>query len=172
MGERHKNDDKTIRLFRDDYRFLSNFHMHMFFYGRYRCASAEHIYQAMKARLERDKQRILRLGTPKLAKIAGQYTNLKCRMDWGEVKVDIMYGILRAKFKIPVLRKKLIDTFPKKLIEENWWHDNFWGRCTCSKCKNKGKNMLGKLLMKVRDKVMKVKKKKKVKRRKNGEGKN
>ena len=40
-----------------------------------------------------------------------------------------------------------------ELIEGNTWHDNYWGVCSCSKCNGRGKNRLGKLLMKVREEL-------------------
>lgn len=43
-------------------------------------------------------------------------------------------------------------TAPKNIVEKNRWHDNFWGQCTCGKHQNEeGKNILGKLLMEIRD---------------------
>ena len=63
---------------------------------------------------------------------------------------------LQEKFKNPVLAKKLIDTGDTELIEGNYWHDNFWGKCSCEKCKNKPKaNTLGILLMDIRSKLQK-----------------
>ena len=42
------------------------------------------------------------------------------------------------------------------LIEGNTWHDNYWGDCSCNRCKSKsGENMLGILLMELRDKLNK-----------------
>ena len=59
------------------------------------------------------------------------------------------YG-LREKFKDTDLRDKLVGTGNIEIIETNIWHDNFWGQCNCDKCKSKGGNKLGKLLMKLR----------------------
>jgi predicted NAD-dependent protein-ADP-ribosyltransferase YbiA (DUF1768 family) len=61
-----------------------------------------------------------------------------------------MYDILLCKFK-GELKQKLVNTGEILLVEGNCWHDNFWGDCYCPKCFNRmGKNMLGRLLMKVR----------------------
>jgi hypothetical protein len=43
----------------------------------------------------------------------------------------------------------LLSTGDMELTESNWWHDNFWGVCTCNKCKD-GENNLGKILMDIR----------------------
>ena len=45
----------------------------------------------------------------------------------------------------------LLATGGEELIEGNWWHDNFFGVCTCGPCDGKGKNNLGKILMRVRE---------------------
>ena len=60
-----------------------------------------------------------------------------------------MYDCLVSKFKLDkVLRFKLLDTYPAELIEGNTWGDTYWGVCNGA-----GKNMLGKLLMKLRDEM-------------------
>lgn len=78
------------------------------------------------------------------------------RPDWERVKDEAMLACLRAKFSDPVLADKLLDTGIEELVESNYWHDNYWGDCTCShntQCKNPGKNMLGTLLMQVRKEI-------------------
>ena len=63
-----------------------------------------------------------------------------------------MNDILRAKFAVPELAEKLLkDTRDRYIEEGNNWHDNYWGNCSCEKCeKIIGKNMLGKILMRIR----------------------
>ena len=63
---------------------------------------------------------------------------------------------LREKFKDPELREMLLDTGDEELVEGNFWHDLWWGDCGCKKCKDvPGKNILGKLLMELREKIKK-----------------
>ena len=71
------------------------------------------------------------------------------RTDWEEVKDQIMYEIVFAKFaQNPDIAKKLVETGKEPIVEGNLWHDNYWGDCKCDRCKDiKGKNMLGKILM-------------------------
>jgi len=66
-----------------------------------------------------------------------------------------MRSAVKAKFKQnSELLKLLIATKPHDLIEGNYWHDNIWGDCLCSRCKNiKGQNLLGKILMEVREEL-------------------
>ena len=77
------------------------------------------------------------------------------RKDWEDVKYDIMRQIVYGKFQQnEVLKKKLKGTGTKAIIEGNYWHDNIWGECSCKKCEGKTKmNLLGKILMEVRDNI-------------------
>lgn len=69
------------------------------------------------------------------------------RPDWQHIKVMRMKEVLRAKFtQHPDLMEKLRETWPSPLIEESNT-DPFWGIGK----KGNGQNMLGKLLMEVRD---------------------
>src|SRR5262249_45669793 len=68
------------------------------------------------------------------------------RADWNEVRVEVMRGVLSAKFSDPDLRARLIATGRRELVEENTWNDRFWGRS-----RRAGQNMLGRLLMELRD---------------------
>ena len=60
-----------------------------------------------------------------------------------------MDELLRQKFSKDPLRLKLLRTAPKKLLEENTWNDDFWGTVN-----GEGKNMLGKLLMRIRQEIL------------------
>lgn len=78
---------------------------------------------------------------------------VKVRSDWNEKKLGIMEWGLREKFKDRKLAEDLLLTGDLNLIEENNWHDNFWGTCSCSRCENGGLNYLGKILMKIREEL-------------------
>ena len=71
---------------------------------------------------------------------------VKLRPDWEEVKISIMKSCLEAKFKDNDLMEMLKSTAPKYLEETNNWGDKFWGVEN-----GVGENMLGKLLMEIRD---------------------
>lgn len=79
-------------------------------------------------------------------KLAKKYKNIR-RKDWNDIKDDIMEIALIAKFtQNEDLKKLLISTNDKILVEASPY-DNYWGYGP----DEKGKNMLGILLMKVRD---------------------
>lgn len=139
-----------------EYRWLSNFwYSEVEFEGDY-YPSTEHAYQAAKT-LDPDLRRKFRFKlkyegtepieyTPSCAEAKRMGSSVKCREDWEEVKVSVMEYVLRQKFKSGSdLAQKLIDTADLYLEETNHWGDVFWGVCN-----NKGKNVLGNLLMLIR----------------------
>lgn len=131
-----------IRIFSGANRFLSNFYYHDGW-------TVEHMYQAAKTNSPDGKLAILNASTPSAAKKLGRTVAL--RSDWEEIKDEVMLKLLLLKFKIPAMRRKLLDTGHQELEEGNYWHDNEWGSCYCMKCRTiPGNNKLGKLLMKVR----------------------
>lgn len=134
----------TIDKFHGEYRWLSNFwpcsimHLGMLF------ESVEAAYVASKTY---DPIEIMYISTltPSQAKKYGR--TLELRSDWEKVKVNIMYGLLKKKFKRHTdLGDMLEKTGYVELIEGNTWGDTFWGVCN-----GVGENMLGKLLMQVRE---------------------
>ncbi len=141
----------TIDKFSGANEFLSNFYPHRIRYDGKWYASTEHAYQAAKTTdAEKRKPFQIRKGQKTVpankAKKLGR--RLKLRPDWESVKVKVMEDCLRAKFADPQLKQKLLDTGTQELIEGNWWGDRFWGVC-----KGTGQNMLGKLLMELRDEL-------------------
>lgn len=109
-------------------------------------ATVEHAYQAAKTKRKVERDHIRSLATPGQAKKAGRQVTL--RKDWEDVKVRVMRKLLQQKFAIPELREKLLATGHAYLEEGNYWKDEFWGVC-----KGKGKNILGLLLMEIRQKI-------------------
>jgi len=141
---------KIIEKFRGANRFLSNFYSCPVIFENLKYSSAEHAYQAAKTPDLNIRKNISKLNSPVKAKAAGYKINL--RPDWENIKIFTMYQICKAKFEQnEELLGKLFKTEDFKLIEGNTWHDNFWGDCSCEKCKDiPGKNYLGKILMKIR----------------------
>lgn len=116
-------------------------------------ATVEHAYQATKT-LNTDEREAIRIANnPGATKRLGKSCTL--RDDWDVIKDNVMLELLREKFsdKHPDLKQKLIDTGDAYIVEGNTWHDNHFGVCVCIECGSVGKNMLGTLLMKVRDEI-------------------
>ena len=87
---------------------------------------------------------------PNKAKAKGR--NVILRSDWEQIKNKIMYEVCYAKFtQNPELKEKLLLTGDEELIEGNTWHDTYWGVCN-----RRGKNKLGKILMRIREELRNV----------------
>ena len=116
-------------------------------------ATSEHAYQAGKARKEAVRQWILSAPSPGLVAMAahGLYT-WDIAPDWSKVKFDRMRGVLYAKFtQYPELKEILLATGDARLVESATVDNpvnRLWGEVN-----GKGKNMLGVLLMELREKL-------------------
>lgn len=130
--------------------FLSNFYTRTNLIAGWQ--SVEHAYQAGKDPLnEAYTASIFTCGSAANSKKLGR--KAKLQPDWETYKVKLMWALLNIKFWANKdLYQKLVETGPARLIEQNYWHDNFWGACTCASCQEKPQlNTLGKMLMKIRD---------------------
>ena len=137
-----------IDRFSGEYAFLSNYYPSVIVWGddEEEFPTVEHFFQAMKTWSIEEHEAIRTAYCPGDAKKLGRRCTL--REDWDEVKNNFMLTGLRKKFEDPVLRQKLIDTGDEFLVEGNTWHDTYWGVC-----EGKGRNMLGTLLMQVREEL-------------------
>jgi ribA/ribD-fused uncharacterized protein len=113
-------------------------------------ATAEHAYQAGKARKPEVRDWILSAPSPALAAMAahGLYT-WDVTPNWVEIKFDRMRRVLRAKFdQHPALREILINTGHARLVEAGTVSNavnRLWGEVD-----GVGQNMLGVMLMELR----------------------
>jgi ribA/ribD-fused uncharacterized protein len=108
----------------------------------------EHAYQASKT-LDRDVQVQIRdAATAKQAKRLGRRAPLT--NNWEDKKIDVMERLLEDKFGQNFeLKIRLLETGDAELIEGNTWKDDYWGVTK----DGVGENHLGKLLMKVRNRI-------------------
>lgn len=112
--------------------------------------TAEHAYQAGKARKPEVRDWILSAPSPALAAMAahGLYT-WDVTPNWAEIKFDRMRRVLRAKFEQhPELRETLIGTQRARLVEAGTVNNavnRLWGEVN-----GVGQNMLGIMLMELR----------------------
>jgi ribA/ribD-fused uncharacterized protein len=133
-----------IDKFEGKYSFLSNYYNSPVTYNGFTFQSSEAAFQAQKSLKPGEQRKFTRLA-PNKAKTKGKLIVL--REDWEEVKDRIMYEIVKAKFSQNVaLKEKLLETEDEELIEGNTWGDTYWGVYN-----RRGKNKLGKILMKVRE---------------------
>lgn len=101
---------------------------------------------------------ILQAPNPKEAKRLGRSKQIPfVESEWERVREKIFYDVLMAKFSVPHMKEKLLETGDKTLVEASPF-DKIWG---CGLSENdpritdesewKGQNLLGKVLMKVRE---------------------
>lgn len=136
--------DKEINGFFGGYRYLSNFHECPVYYEGVMYPSTENAFMAAKT-LDRDERLQFVHISPKEAKALGR--TIKLRPDWNEVRVEVMYAVIFDKFyRNKGIRRWLLETGDKLLVEGNHWKDTFWGVC-----EGEGENMLGKILMQIRE---------------------
>lgn len=141
---------EKINTFKKDYAFLSNFSYCTIKYNGFTFPTLEHAYQAAKA-TNKEEQKQFTLATLKPGEAKSLGRAISVRDDWNEVKLGIMYELVKQKFSNPRLKQKLLDTGEIFLEEGNYWHDNYWGNCYCNDCQSKkGENKLGRILMLVR----------------------
>jgi predicted NAD-dependent protein-ADP-ribosyltransferase YbiA (DUF1768 family) len=122
---------KKIDSFTGEYRFLSNFFKSEIYLGDRKYLSVEHFYQAGKAKTLELHEYIRTAPTATEAMIRGH--DIEEREDWPEIKDEYMKLGLILKFDIIELGDMLLDTGDAYLESED---------------------LLGKLLMQVRDQVL------------------
>ena len=136
----------VIDSFRGEYFFLSNFYDAPVEYNGIKYRNNEAAFQAQKCTSEEYKKSFSNL-TASEAKRDGRRCIL--RKDWEDIKINIMYEIVRAKFtQNRDLTDKLLATGDAYLIEGNNWGDRVWGQVN-----GVGANNLGIILMRVRDEL-------------------
>lgn len=130
---------------------FSNFSRHSVVINKKRYKTTEHFYQAQKF-VKTDTlyaHKVAKATTPKEAARMGRNRSKKMRRDWESVKVDIMRRALRAKAEQhPSIKELLLGTDEHKIIEDSPY-DFYWG---CGD-DGKGKNMLGRLWMELREEL-------------------
>ena len=137
---------EVIDTFFGVFAFLSNFHICQIVYDGVLYPSAEHAYQAAKTTDPGKRLKVAACKTPGGAKRQGRKVRL--RPNWESIKVDIMREVLQSKFSYPELSSLLLATGDALLLEENSWEDRYWGVVN-----GDGLNVLGNLLMEVREEL-------------------
>lgn len=142
----------AIREFSGHHNFLSNFYPCQIRLDNDIYPSVEHAYQAAKTFDRVERLTIRDCGGAGTAKHLGRPPEkggiITLRRGWEELKLDIMLGLLRQKFSHLGMRRSLLMTGDRELIEGNWWKDRYWGVY-----KGEGDNHLGRLIMQVRKEI-------------------
>lgn len=133
-----------VKSFRGAYAFLSNFYPSPVELDGRLFPTVENAFQAAKIIDLPSRQWFVTL-TPADAKQLGRRTPL--RKDWYAVKKTIMLSLVAQKFERYIPLRNKLCAIQGEIVERNHWGDTFWG----TDMNGKGKNILGNILMTVRD---------------------
>ena len=111
--------------------------------------TSEHYFQAQKYAGQPREEEIRQAKTPRIAANMGRDRAHNLRPDWESVKDRVMREVVLAKFtQHPQLRELLLSTGDATLVEHTE-NDSYWG----DGGDGRGRNMLGRILMSVRDEL-------------------
>lgn len=128
---------------------FSNFSRYHVFLDGKTWPTSEHYFQAQKFLDEALREKIRLAKTPRIAANMGRDRSNPLRRDWESVKDDVMRKVVRAKFTQHEELKKLLLETGDAVIVEHTANDSYWG----DGGDGSGKNMLGRILMQVRDEL-------------------
>jgi hypothetical protein len=128
------------------YRAFSNFSPHPIELDGAVWPTVEHYFQAAKFPGTAHAETIRQAKTPHLAKRLGRSRSQPMRLDWDDVRDDVMRRAVRRKFEThDDLRELLLATVDEELVEDAQ-NDYYWGRGA----RGTGQNRLGAILMETR----------------------
>lgn len=112
--------------------------------------TTEHYFQAQKFPDSPDYQeRIRTTPSPMVAARLGRSRSVPIRKDWESVKDDIMRTAVRLKFSQNEDMKQLLLSTGDAVLVEHTKNDRYWG----DGGDGRGRNMLGKILMEIREEL-------------------
>lgn len=134
----------------DKYGCFSNFAHYSFELDGKKWMTSEHYFQAQKFYGTEYEEIIRLLDNPMKAAEMGRNRDLPLREDWEQIKDNIMRKAVWAKFTQNIDIKDILISTGRETIIEKTTNDYYWG---CGK-DGSGKNMLGIILMEVREKLL------------------
>lgn len=131
---------------------FSNFSRHPITIEGKKWMTTEHWYQAQKFEDTELREKVRLAGSPWVAAQIGRDPELPLRPDWEQIKVAVMEQALRYKVEQnPEVKEILLYKTGDDEIVEHTPRDHYWA----DGGDGSGKNMLGKLWMKIRDELRK-----------------
>ena len=141
-----------IASFNGTYRFLSNFYVlpKPITHDGIIYPTTEHAFVAAKTLDFKQRFEISQIPATQAGKAKRVGRTLVLRPEWEKAKTRIMDELVLLKFVINQdLRRQLLDTYPRRLVEGNTWGDTYWGVC-----QGVGENKLGSILEIVRQQLL------------------
>ena len=136
---------------RGEYGCFSNFARYAIEMDGRSWPTSEHYFQAMKFTDPTYQDRIAQARTPKEAAELGRSRSIPIRPDWDEYRDEVMRHVVLKKFLTHRdICEILLATGDEELVEKTS-SDYYWGCGT----EGTGKNMLGRILMEVREELRK-----------------
>ena len=133
----------------DEHGEFSNFSPHSIRLDGKVWPTSEHYFQAQKFRDKTHQEEIRRVKSPMEAARMGRSRKRPLRKDWESIKDQVMRTAVLAKFtQHDDVRALLLSTGNAKLVEHTT-NDSYWG----DGGDGSGKNMLGRILMEVREQL-------------------
>ncbi|WP_397399888.1 NADAR family protein [Phenylobacterium sp.] len=120
-----------------------------------RIRTAEALYQSCRfPHLPQVQRMILNETSPMTAKMRSKPYRDKSRPDWNEVRVPVMKWCLRAKLAANWrnFSELLLESGDRPIVEDSR-KDDFWGAKSTAEGWLEGRNVLGRLLMELREKL-------------------
>src|SRR2546423_1625115 len=142
---------KIIQFYRtkDDYGCFSNFAPYPIELKGKVWPTSEHFFQAQKFAGTEYEEAIRLEKSPMIAARMGRNRKQPIRADWESIKDNIMREAVRAKFRQHgQLRETLLGTGDAKIVEHTE-NDRYWG----DGGDGSGENVLGRILMEVREEL-------------------
>lgn len=135
---------------KEPFGFFSNFSIHPITLKNQTWPTSEHYFQAQKFEGTKFEAAVRRCETPREAAEMGRDRSLPLRTDWLQVRDDVMRDAVYAKFsQHHNLQTQLLSTGDAILVEHTT-NDSYWG----DGGDGSGQNMLGKILMEVRARLV------------------
>ncbi len=143
------NTEQSIKFYsaKENYGEFSNFAPYPIKLKGKVWKTSEHYFQAQKFSGTDYENKIRKAPSPMKAAELGRTRKVKIRSNWDNIKDNVMYEALLAKFTQHSDLKALLLSTENKILIEHTENDDYWG----DGGDGKGKNKLGKLLMKLRN---------------------
>ena len=146
-----ENQRQVINFYsvNDEFGEFSNFAPYPIRLDKKLWPTSEHYFQAQKFQDAACREEIRKVKSPMEAARMGRSRKKSLRNDWESVKDQIMRKAVLSKFtQHDDLQEVLLSTGDAKLVEHTT-NDSYWG----DGGDGSGKNMLGRILMEVREKL-------------------
>lgn len=146
-----KTDSSPVKFYsrKNSYGEFSNFALFPIKVDNKIWGTSEHYYQAHKYDQSNLQEYVRQAKTPEEAAKRGRKKELPKRTNWKQIKDQIMYKALVAKYTQHQSLKELLLSTGKAPIIEHTKRDKYWGDAG----DGSGKNKLGKMLVDIRSKI-------------------